>query len=125
MAGFPTTRLPRKIFPLTPAATKIPFVFPAIVFSLITLPVSLAAGRPIPKLLPWDEYPLPISRFARSRLPLVPASHMPPHGAPTVPFRIETLFSSRLFDPPLTIMPEVQLVDEVTPVTVTPVLVRS
>ena len=119
------TRLPLKIFPWTPAATKIPFVFPTIVFSSMTLPVSVAAGRPIPKLLPWDEYPLPMSRFARSRLPVVPASHMPPHGAPTVPLRIEVLFSSTLFEPPLTIMPDVQLVDETTPDTVTPVLLSS
>src|SRR5215469_7044800 len=50
---------------------------------------------------------------------------MPPQGAPTVPFRVETLFCSRLFEPPLTMIPEVQLVEAVTSLTVTPVLVRS
>jgi hypothetical protein len=45
-------RFCRKIFPWTPAARKIPFKFPAIVFSSITLPVSAAATRPMPKLFP-------------------------------------------------------------------------
>jgi hypothetical protein len=50
-AGFPSTRFPRKMFPWTPAARKIPFVFPATVLSSTTLPVLAEAMRPIPKLL--------------------------------------------------------------------------
>jgi hypothetical protein len=48
-------RFRRMTFPWTPAARKIPFTFPTTVFSSITLPVSLAATRPMPKLLPWAE----------------------------------------------------------------------
>src|SRR6516165_6626531 len=48
---------------------------------------------------------------------------MPPQGLAPLPFRTETLFSIRLSDdPPPNRMPEAQLVDAVTPLTVTPVL---
>src|SRR5579862_5212019 len=50
--GFPITRFPRKKLPFTPAARKIPFVFPRMVFSSTIFPVSIAAGRPTPKFEP-------------------------------------------------------------------------
>jgi len=53
--GLPMMRFPRMTFPWTPAARKIPFVFPTTVFSSITLPVSLAATRPMPKLFAWTK----------------------------------------------------------------------
>src|SRR5215471_13117026 len=123
-AGFPVTRFARKRLPWTPGARKIPFVFPIIMFSSTTFPVSAALGRPMPKFAPWDVKPFPLSRFARSRLRLAPpVSHMPPQGLAPLPFRTETLFSIRLSDDPrLNRMPEAQLVDAVTPLTVTPVL---
>jgi len=49
-------------------------------------------------------------------------SHMPPHGALGLPLRTETLASSSLSDPAVTIIPENQLLDSVTPLTTTPVL---
>jgi hypothetical protein len=77
----------------------------------------------MPKFAPWDVKPFPLSRFARSRLRLAPASHMPPQGLAPLPFRTETLFLIRLSDdPPPKRMPEAQLVNAVTPLTVTPVL---
>ena len=53
--GLPMMRFRRMTFPWTPAARKIPFVFPTTVFSSITLPVSLAATRPMPKLFAWTK----------------------------------------------------------------------
>src|SRR5437588_4472636 len=118
--GFPVTTFARKRFPWTTGARKIPFVFPRIVFSSTTLPVSATLGRPMPKFAPWAENPFPLSRFARSRLRQAPASHMPPQALVRFPFRIEMLFSIRLSDdPPPRRMPEAQLVDAVTPVIVT------
>jgi len=87
-------------FPSTPATRVIPFALPTTVFPTMTLSLVPATIRPMPKLLPWTAYPLPLSRFARSRLRLAPpASHIPPHAAVTFPFRTEMLFSSRLLDP--------------------------
>ena len=125
MPGFPNRMFRRRIFPLTPGATKIPFMFPTAVFSSTIFPVSAGLGRPIPKLLPCDANPFPISRFTRSRLPVEPAIHIPPQAAPGDPFRMEVLCSTRWPDPPVKIMPELQLVEEITSVTVEPVLVRS
>jgi hypothetical protein len=73
-------------------------------FSSMMFPVAVAPpGVPMPKLLPGAEIPFPLIRFARSRFRLAPpASHMPPQAAVTLPFRIETLFSSRLLDPVFT-----------------------
>jgi len=124
-AGFPATRLRRMMFLSIPATNTIPFVFPTIVLSSITLSLLPGATIPIPKLFPWAVKPFPLVRFARSRLRLAPpVSHIPPHGLLRFPFRTETLFSTRFSDPPLTKIPERQFVDTVTPVTVTPVLPR-
>jgi hypothetical protein len=119
-------RFRRMTFPWTPAARNIPFEFPTTVLSSITLPVSVAATRPMPKLFPCATYPFPLSRFPRSRLRLAPpVSHMPPQGLLTFPLRTATLRSTRWSDPPAMKIPEKQLVEVVTPVIVAPVLLRS
>ena len=96
--GFATMKFFRRTFPAAPGNSIIPFAFPTIIFSSMRLPVAVAPpGVPIPKLLPGAEIPFPLIRFARSRLRLAPpASHIPPQAAVTFPFRIETLFSSRV-----------------------------
>ena len=103
-AGFPTMKFFRRRFPAAPGNSIIPFAFPTIMFSSMMLPVAVAPpGVPMPKLLPGVEIPFPLIRFARSRFRLAPpASHIPPQAAVTFPFRIETLFSSRLLDPVFT-----------------------
>ena len=90
----------RRRFPVAPGNSIIPFAFPTIVFSSMMLPVAVAPpGVPMPKLLPGAEIPFPLIRFPRSRLRLAPpASHIPPQAAVTFPFRIETLFSSKVLD---------------------------
>src|SRR6516225_840993 len=51
-AGFPVIRFALKRLPWTPGARKIPFVFPTIMFSSTMFPVSIEAGRPMPKFAP-------------------------------------------------------------------------
>ena len=99
--GFPMMKFFRTIFSAAPANRIIPFAFPTMTFSSMMLPITVAPpGVPMPKLLPGVENPFPLIRFARSRLRLAPPdSHIPPHAAMTLPFRIETLSSSRLLDP--------------------------
>ena len=51
-AGFPVIKFPRNVFPWTPAAINIPFVFPRTVLFSMMLPVFVAVTNPIPKLFP-------------------------------------------------------------------------
>lgn len=105
-------------FPRVPVMKR-PFVFPKTVFSSTTLSL-VPVSRPIPKFFPWSAYPFPLSRFARSRLRLAPPnSHMPPQGKVPFPLRTEMFSLNSLSDPPPTKMPEKQVVETVTPVTVT------
>jgi len=48
--GFPRMVFLRNVFPWTPEVINMPFAFPTISLSSTTLSVSMAAGRPIPKL---------------------------------------------------------------------------
>jgi len=124
--GLPTIRFRRMTFPPTPVARNIPFEFPRTVFSSITLPVSLAVMRPMPKLFPCSTNPFPPSRFPRTRLRLAPpASHMPPQGLLRFPLRTATLPWTWWSDPPETKIPEKQFVEMVTSVIVAPVLLTS
>ena len=120
--ALPTMMFPRMMLPWTPAVRNIPFTFPTISLSSIVLSVSEGVTKPIPKLLPCAANPFPLTRFSRSRLWLAPpASHMPPQGLLTLPFRIEILPSNWFReDPPVTKIPEAQFVDVVTPVTLAP-----
>jgi hypothetical protein len=62
-------------------------------------------------------YPLPLVSFHRNEL-LFPWIHMPPHAAAGVPFRTATLFSTLICDDVgPTRIPDMQLVDVVTPCT--------
>src|SRR5262249_2185972 len=124
--GSATLRFRRMTFPEAPAARNTPFEFPRSVLSSITLPVSLAVMRPMPKLFPCSTIPFPPSRFRRSRLRLAPpASHMPPQGLLAFPLRTTTLRLTWGSGPPETKSPEKQLVEIVTREIVAPLLVRS
>jgi hypothetical protein len=87
----PTTTFPRKTLPEVPEAINNPLAFPMMVLASTTLSVSTGLGRPIPKFDPCVAYPFPLIRFARSRLPLEPASHMPPQADTPLPLRIDML----------------------------------
>lgn len=103
VAGWPTetstgglllTRLPATTLPSAPATIVMPLALPTTVLPTMTLSLVPEAMRPIPKLLPWTEKPFAMSRFARSRLPRVAAaSHMPPQGNVTFPFREKVLLT--------------------------------
>ena len=115
------TTFRRMTFPWTVAVRNKPFVFPTIVLSSTMLSLVPVLSIPIPKLLSWAEYPFPLVRFARSRLRLTPPNtHMPPQGLAPFPFRTAVFPLISWPEPPPTKMPEAQLVETVTPVTVRP-----
>ena len=116
-------RFRRMMFPWTNAFIKRPFVFPVTVLYSTMLSLVPVPCIPMPKLFPWAAYPFPLSRFPRSRLRLAPPKiHMPPQAKVAFPFRTEILPLISWPDPPPTNMPEKQLVETVTPVTVAPLL---
>lgn len=112
----------RMTFPSTPPTRVIPLAFPTTILSTSVLSFVPGATRPIPKLLPCVAYPFPLVRFARSRLRLLPFSHMPPQGTLTLPFRTAMFSSISLSEPAVTIIPAKQLVETVTKRTSTRVL---
>ena len=109
----------RILLPLAVATTRIPFVFPPMVFLSIRLPLLLPT-KPTPKelltvLSVGLTEPLPLYTFNRTRLLWLLTSQVPPQAVPSKPkFRTETLCAMSLSVAPETRIPLKQLSAAVT-----------
>ena len=115
IGGFPTARFCRTELLLANGNMTIPFEFPIAVLASTML---LLPMMPRPKSTAGPvAYPLPLVSFHRNEL-LFPWIHIPPHAAAGVPFLTETLLSTLMdVDVGLIRIPDMQLVDVVTPCT--------